>query len=78
MREITELLQAARSETRTNIVNSNIQEGFLTNLISIVGNGILAIGGLVTGGIGAVASKWKIDRMVIFLIVWLFENKVYK
>lgn len=67
MREITELLQAARSEIRTNIVNSNIQEGFLTNLISIVGNGILAIGGLVTGGIGAVAS------FSGRLIGWLFS-----
>lgn len=67
MREITELLQAARSETRTNIVNSNIQEGFLTNLISIVGNGILAIGGLVTGGIGVVAS------FSGRLIGWLFS-----
>lgn len=67
MREITELLQAARSETRTNIVNSNIQEGFLTNLISIEGNGILAIGGLVTGGIGAVAS------FSGRLIGWLFS-----
>nr|XP_034334083.1 GTPase IMAP family member 9-like isoform X1 [Crassostrea gigas] len=67
MREITEVLQAARSETRTNIVNSNIQEGFLTNLLSIVGNGILSIGGLVTGGVGAVAS------LSGRLIGWLFS-----
>lgn len=67
MREVTQLLQAARSETRTNIVNQNIQEDILTKLLSIVGNGVLTIGGIVTGGVGAVASFG--GR----LIGWLFS-----
>lgn len=67
MKEIIELLQAARSETRTNIVNQNIQEDILTKLLSIVGNGVLTIGGLVTGGVGTVASFG--GR----LIGWLFS-----
>lgn len=67
MKEIIELLQAARSETRTNIVNQNIQEDILRKLLSIVGNGVLTIGGLVTGGVGTVASFG--GR----LIGWLFS-----
>lgn len=54
--EVTQIRQATRSETRTNIVNNNIQEDFLTKLVSTVGNGVLAIGGFVAGGVGAVAS----------------------
>lgn len=67
--EVTRLLQAAagRSETRTQIVNNNIQEDLLTKLVSTVGNGVLAIGGFVAGGVKAVASFG--GR----LIGWLFS-----
>lgn len=67
--EVTRLLQAAavRSETRTQIVNNNIQEDLLTKLVSTVGNGVLAIGGFVAGGVKAVASFGGT------LIGWLFS-----
>lgn len=67
MREITKILQVVRSETRTNIVNNNIQEDFMTKLVFGVGNGVLAIGGYVVGAVGAVASFG--GR----LIGWLFS-----
>lgn len=56
--EVTRLLQAAavRSETRTNIVNNNIQEDFLTKIVSTVGNGILTAGGYALNAVGAFAS----------------------
>uniref|UniRef100_K1Q0A8 GTPase IMAP family member 4 n=1 Tax=Magallana gigas TaxID=29159 RepID=K1Q0A8_MAGGI len=67
--EVTRLLQAAavRSETRTQIVNNNIQEDLLTKLLSTVGNGVLAIGGHALNAVGAVASFG--GR----LIKWLFS-----
>ena len=54
--EVNALLQSARSESRTYIVNNNYQEDLLTKIVSTVGTVILATGGFIMRGVGAALS----------------------